>query len=338
MSFKSHIVADSINSFGNRITTFLITFPRYILAEFNTHRMFSRNSASSRAIPFKKMVKAVQDHPFIPSEWMKDHPGMQGNEYLNESDSHWSAETWTTARDKAIEQATLLNQKYGVTKQMANRLLEPYMWHTCLVTSTEWENFFALRAHKDADINIQTIAFMMLSDYNNSSPVKLQPGEWHIPFRDKMPEFDYSDVLNTATGLYGFTLNDAIKISTAVCARTSYTIIGEDTKAPDFGVDIRLHDKLAQSGHWSPFEHIAKCMDNDEYLGNYISKTQSVIYCSEEEWLKADPGRKISTSFTLGLTVKVFIEFGWCGNFRGFIQHRKQFKYENRNDNRVKKQ
>ena len=52
---KAVIAADSINVKGKRITTFIVTMPRIVLAELNTHRVFSRNSASSRAIPFTKM-------------------------------------------------------------------------------------------------------------------------------------------------------------------------------------------------------------------------------------------------------------------------------------------
>src|SRR6185369_7117160 len=83
---KAEIVADSINEKGNRITSFIVTFPRIILAEKNTHRVFSRNSASSRAIPFPKMVKSVRENPFIPIAWQKDHKGMQGTEYFSKEE------------------------------------------------------------------------------------------------------------------------------------------------------------------------------------------------------------------------------------------------------------
>jgi len=150
------IVADSKNEQGDRIITFVVTFPRIVLAEFNTHRMFSRNSASSRAIPFEKMLDKVQNHPFIPIAFQKDHKGMQGTEYLtpdNEKKSgilkfrsdHDTAKTaWLMARDKAVNTAFSLNT-HGVTKQLCNRLLEPFMWHTVIVTATEYENFFKLR-------------------------------------------------------------------------------------------------------------------------------------------------------------------------------------------------
>lgn len=157
------VIADSKNEFGQRITSFIVKFPRIILAEFNTHRMFSRNSASSRAIPFEKMLKLVQEDPFIPIAWQKDHKGMQGTEYFtNEEMDHTYFDDllekidgkilvkdslereWLNARANAIRQAETLS-KLGVTKQICNRLLEPFMYHTVIVTATEWENFFALR-------------------------------------------------------------------------------------------------------------------------------------------------------------------------------------------------
>ena len=150
MKIEAKVIADSISVRGERITTFLLTFPRIILAEFNTHRAFSRNSASSRAIPFKKMVESVENNPFIPIAWQKDHKGMQGTEYLDKvphggsSDEDFAYDMWLEARDAAVENAKQLNN-LGVTKQLCNRILEPYMWHTVICTATDYENFFKLR-------------------------------------------------------------------------------------------------------------------------------------------------------------------------------------------------
>lgn len=146
------IVADSIDPRGNRITSFLLTYPRFIHSELMTHRMFSRNSASSRAIPFEKMVKMVEEDPFIPIAWQKSHKGMQGNEYFTDSENiKGCVNEWLKARDYAVQQATVLNEDLGyggVTKQLCNRLLEPFMWHTTLVTATELNGFFELRCPK----------------------------------------------------------------------------------------------------------------------------------------------------------------------------------------------
>lgn len=143
--FECTILADSVNQFGNRITTMKVTFPRIILAEMNTHRMFSRNSASSRAIPFERMLKMVEDNPFIPIAWMKDHKGMQGTEFFEYPiDIQREQSDWLGDRDLAIIKARARSER-GITKQLVNRTLEPFMWHTAIITCTEWENFFALR-------------------------------------------------------------------------------------------------------------------------------------------------------------------------------------------------
>src|ERR1700722_20098868 len=103
---KAKIIADSINPCGNRLTTFVLEFPRMILAELNTHRMFSRNSASSRAIPFETMLKSVRENPFIPMRFQKEHKGMQGTEYF-ESEAHdMCVADWLRARDAAVRAAT----------------------------------------------------------------------------------------------------------------------------------------------------------------------------------------------------------------------------------------
>jgi hypothetical protein len=144
---SAEIVADSINPQGDRITTFLLTFPRFILAELNTHRVFSKNSASSRAIPFHKMVDMVEEDPFIPIAWQKDHKGMQGTEYMIGADADQSKVLWDVSKNEAVLTAIDLHN-HGVTKQLCNRLLEPFMWHTVLLTATEFENFFKLRCPK----------------------------------------------------------------------------------------------------------------------------------------------------------------------------------------------
>lgn len=140
---EATIIADSINE-NHRIITYLLTYPRFIHSELMTHRVFSRNSASSRAIPFDKMVKSVHEDPFIPIAWQRDHKGMQGTEYITNEEVSELKELWLQAADKAIWHAKSLNEE-GLTKQLCNRLLEPFLWHTVIVTATEYDNFFELR-------------------------------------------------------------------------------------------------------------------------------------------------------------------------------------------------
>ena len=144
---SAKIVADSISPQGDRLISVLCTFPRIILAEVNTHRMLSKNTSSSIAIPFKKMVESVQNDPFTPIAWQSKHSGMQGSEYLTGSSEIKLLENkWLEARDLAVQQATLLENS-NVTKQLCNRLLEPFMWTTMLITGSKegWDKFFNLR-------------------------------------------------------------------------------------------------------------------------------------------------------------------------------------------------
>ena len=313
----AEIIADSISPSGNRLTTFIVTCPRIVLAEFNTHRMLSRNSASSRAIPFKKMVEKVENEPFIPIAWQKDHKGMQGTEYWTNNETVQEAlnlhtpainyfdRIWLEARDAAVYNACHLSQK-GTTKQLCNRLLEPFLYHTIIVTASDWENFFALRAHEAAEIHIQNLAFKMLEIYNNNTPKLLKPGQWHIPFGNKITKSSLEEQFGRKIKrLEGQEL--AVKIATARCARVSYlNYEGEN----DYKKDIKLHDRLSSMGHWSPFEHCAKAMSTEEKF----------LYSTSKPAI--DDGSKL-------------YDYGWSGNFKGFIQYRKTFQGENKNDTRV---
>ncbi len=264
---EAKIIADSINTKGDRITSFVMTFPRIILAELNTHRALSRNSASSRAIPFERMLKMVEEDPFIPIRWMKDHSGMQGNEFFSselcdnsKNETYTITSTlkneWLTARNNAVKIARQMSI-LGLTKQIVNRLLEPFMWHTAIVTATEWQNFFALRANDAAEIHLQELAYKALEAMNENKPWVLLDNQWHIPFGDNMRE--------------GLSKNDKIKIATARCARVSYmNFEGKD----DYEADFKLYDQLLKSGHMSPMEHCAKADSNAISISNFVGWTQ----------------------------------------------------------------
>ena len=307
---KIQIIADSISPQGHRLITAIATFPRYLLAEVNTHRMLSRNSASSRAIRFEKMVQSVMENPFIPFKWQKDHAGMQGTEYFTEqeiADLHL-VEDHLVARDYAVEMAQRQNKK-GVTKQLCNRYLEPFMYHTALISGTELENFFALRAQEAAEIHFQDLAYKWLDAMNESEPKQLRAGEWHIPFGDDMD----IDALSKHFDIFKEKQVDAmVKIATVRAARISYATPGSLMKH-DYEADLKLHDRLASSGHWSAFEHCAKVMTDAEYKTNFRKEIVAPEYSG----------------------YMVDAEFGRCGNFRGFIQYRKMFTDENRSDSRL---
>ena len=274
---KASIIADSINNKGKRITSFVVTMPRIVLAELNTHRVLSRNSASSRAIPFAKMLEMVKKTPFMPIQWMKDHSGMQGNEFFTEEPEIEAVKAaWLEARDNAVASAEKLSA-LGLSKQFVNRGLEAYMYHTVIITATEFENYFALRAHEAAEIHIQKLAFLMLEEMNNSTPKLLQVGEWHIPFGENMDEIKINSMYVGPDGMKEqeeWLQRAKVKVAVARCARVSYTVVGEEGKPDNYENDIKLHDRLLGMGHLSPFEHCAQCTDNEGWSGNFQGWTQ----------------------------------------------------------------
>lgn len=300
MSIKAEIIADSINPKGCRLTTFLLEFPRFVLAELATHRMFSKNAASSRAIPIEKMIQQVIDNPAMPVWWGKSQSGMQAKEELNDSiktfydpylndgiamtEKELAKRLWLRARDEAINRVTELN-KLGLHKQIANRILEPWFNIRIILSGTEFENFFALRAHPDAQPEIQALAYKMLEEYNKSAPKKLEAGEWHIPFGDKIdytrlavlgitqtPDYDEKYDMSENEGQQAW-LDEWIdeakrKIAIARCARISYlNYEGND----DYTADIKLCDRLFGNipRHLSPAEHVAQAVNDDIFIGNF---------------------------------------------------------------------
>lgn len=395
---EARVMADSKNTFGDRITSIVITFPRYILAELNTHRMLSKNSASSRAIPSKRMLQMLKDNPFIPMAWQVDHPGMQGNQYIEDQKLiDVITGEWIQACSMAISKAESLSggivkseglgteeeiPNTKVTKQLTNRLLETFMWHKVLITGTEWENFFKLRCpqytgcnrrgdivrfrsrkdalsymekdgvdisnlrHDDilgwlqinkgqADIHMMFLAEAIWDAMNESTPVQLQPGEWHMPFGDDIddqriketpitirsddevsiqtrinPVFDFQ---NPERDFPIWLQNQRLKIATARCARTSYmNFEGSNNYELDFdlygsllirpytnrkGVTFAEDDPI----HASPAEHCAKAMTERE----------------RETYIKGVGEDEDSGHYLFNDSSK-----GWCRNFRGFIQYR----------------
>ncbi|HSX02596.1 MAG TPA: FAD-dependent thymidylate synthase [Candidatus Saccharimonadia bacterium] len=257
MAYAAKILLDSISPQGVRLITFEVTFPRFILAEFNTHRAFSRNTASSRAIPAKKIWERTEAEPFVPSYWGKNQKGMQADEELSPAEQTEAERLWRNALAAALDHAKQLAE-LGVHKQLTNRILEPFMWHTALVTATEWDNFFALRAHPAAQPEIQTIARMMKELYDTNQPQLLQEGQWHLPLI-RPEEFGEAD------------LETLKQVSSGRCARVSYLT---HDGVRDLEADVRLHNQLREGGHMSPFEHVARPMTAAEYaqtpfLGNF---------------------------------------------------------------------
>ncbi|MAT51468.1 MAG: hypothetical protein CMK32_09830 [Porticoccaceae bacterium] len=237
--FSAKVLADSFYE-DSRLTTLELTYPRFVHSEVLTHRMLSRNAASSRAIPVSRMLQDVRDNPVIPIHWGKNQKGMQAWQEVDPDGAAMSEALWLAARDEAVSVVEQM-QKIGVHKQIANRLLEPWMWITVIASATNWSNFFALRCHPDAEPHIRKIANLAKVAIIKSSPQILEAGQWHLP----LIGFDGDEKLTTI---------ERVPVSTGRCARVSY--LTHDGKR-DVRADIDLHDRLVQAGHWSPFEHQA---------------------------------------------------------------------------------
>ena len=177
---SARILADSISPDGIRLVTFEVTFPRIVLAEFNTHRTLSRNSASSRAIPVKKMLKMVKENPYVPSVWGKNQRGMQAENLVTDEIAASSEIEWLKARDSAVKHVEKLLE-LGIHKQLTNRLLEPFMWHTVICTATEYGNLFNLRNNSAAHPDIMKPVALMQGLYESHEPFVMDYGEWHLP-------------------------------------------------------------------------------------------------------------------------------------------------------------
>lgn len=242
---------------GARLDTLLIRAPRILLAEMNTHRAISKNTASSRAIPIAKMIDQVMNDPFVPEVWTKNQPGMQGYELLSEALEEQAQTRWLLARDEAVRQAEWMVE-IGCHKQIVNRLLEPFMWTLACWSGTEWDNFFALRDHPAAEPHIQILAKAIRKARDEAEVQVLEPGDWHLPFADGSDNWNMVRYHEGSAGLDWAGILERVKVlSVARCASTSYLTVegGEMTLERA----QKIYDSLSGPPlHASPYEHVAQ--------------------------------------------------------------------------------
>ena len=249
------VIADTIWN-GKRITSLQCHFPRFILAQVNTHRMFSRNTASSRAVPVQKMIDRIKTEPVIPVHWGLNQAGMVAQEEIAQKEKPLAQFIWENAMNHALFASKQL-QEIGLHKQIANRLLEPFMYVDSVITATEWDNFFKLRLHEDSQPEIQLLAQKMKEAMNKSVPAKSQV---HLPYI-------MDDELNEASKASKATIDiflELAPLSAARCARVSY--LNHEGKTPDFKKDMETFQKLKSGGHWSPMEHQAIAITEPEFF------------------------------------------------------------------------
>lgn len=246
MTIEAKVIEDSVSKLGVRLITLQLCYPRFIHAEFMTHRVFSRNASSSRAIPVAKMLAQVRDNPAMPIHWGANEPGMQARAELSGEAREKAISAWRTAATLAAKTAESM-MECGLHKQVANRILEPFQHIHVIMTSTEWDNFFELRDHPAAQPEMQALARAMRGAINTSTPRTVQAGEWHLPYVTADERND-AFWLERQLGLAA--------ISAARCARVSY--MNHDGTLPNIERDRELARTLFSSRHMSPFEHAAK--------------------------------------------------------------------------------
>lgn len=275
--YETKVLADSIAK-GKRLTTLQTTIPRFVLSEFNTHRDFSRNSASSRAIPVAKNIEKVRNNPFVPEAFAKNRKGMQEGDPLEGSVNQYVRDAWLTLRDAAISTAKTL-EMFEVHKHWANRPLELFNDQTIIVTSTRWANFYALRNHPEAAPEMRFVAQSMLAAMETSTPKELSVGDWHLPL------ITNDDIIDKV--MCGNDDHYLVKISVARCARVS--VLTHDGKL-DPEADFTLYERLASKGHMSPLEHAVKVANDQEIMKYALWKCRNPeIYGTENPVYNFDP-------------------------------------------------
>lgn len=294
------VIADSISKVGQRMITLEIEYPRWILAELNTHRMLSKNSASSRAIPIKTLHKHIQEFTAIPVYWGKNQSGMVAEEELSKLEQESAEAIWVSARDVAIRYAATLDA-LKLHKQTTNRITEPWMMMKTVISGTEWNNLIWLRHHPDAQPEFRELARCILEAITASVPVRLAPGQWHLP---------YVEVVTTGGSQLFFSsgaeisLEDAVTISASCCAQVSYRKNDDSLeKAKDIYSKLNIGSET-DPAHASPLEHQARVMKNAA-PSSLFGWEEGATHIDREGWL-------------------------WSGNLKGFIQYRKLIPNEAR--------
>lgn len=292
---SAKVISDSIHK-DNRITSFELVYPRIIHAELMTHRLFSRNAASSRAIPIMKKIKMIWKNPFVPTKWGSNQKGMQAGKDLDGFKKTAAKIAWLTASKFACVFALLL-YKIGLHKQLTNRVLEPFEWYKVVVTATEFDNWFWLRNHKDAQPEIQILAKLMFQCMKYNEPLRIKKGEWHVPYiiRERVGKGRIKYYINDVDYAISdpISLDDAIKVSMSCCAQVSYRLTDMSLEKAQ-----RIYDRLISSTpvHASPSEHQATPIYNK--VNTPLKQTQDgVTHLDKKGNL-------------------------WSGNFKGWVQYR----------------
>jgi thymidylate synthase ThyX len=248
-TITANIIKHSISKNSPEIATLHLRYPRLMHADFMTHRVFSRNAASNRAMPTTTIISNIENDLVLPLKHFKNQKGMYGSELLNENDTN-NCNDLINSLWKETKEVVLKLDELGLHKQNKNRYLEAFQHIDVLLTTTEFENFFNLRCEIDAQPEIQELGNQIRIALKNSTPTVLQEGEWHLPFITDKDRATYD-------------LETLKKCSTARNARISY--LKHDKNDPDLNSDLELFNDLYTKRHESPFEHIVRPITEKEF-------------------------------------------------------------------------
>lgn len=259
MTVTAKVIAHSSAPGSPDLITLQARFPWWLLPEMNTHRVFSRNYGSTRAIPIAKLIEEAIHDPALPEVWTSHQPGMQGGSDLTHTQVACAEEQFFKARDAAVS-AVRVMKDLNIAKQNANRLLMPFIHVEGIVTATDWQNFFDLRCHPDADPTMRALAEAMRDAIEASEPKRLFAGEWHLPYVDTAA-WDWAYEATRLSLEPDAMFKALAPVSAARCARVSY--LRHDGQQPSVEDDLTLAERLLASKHMSPFEHQARVTGDD---------------------------------------------------------------------------
>lgn len=285
-NIKAKVIADSITKDGKRITTLEVEYPRFMHSEFLTHNSISKNYSSSRAIPVKTFADLILNNMAFPLFFGKNQGGMKAKEEVSKDSIKLIKKLWRKIGEEMVEESLFLAEDCSLHKQIANRITEPFQMIKGVITATDWDNFFNLRLHKDAQPEFVLLANAIYQAIQNSTPIQLLSGEWHTPYVNRYrvgKELRYS-IEDEYCNIITLDEETAKKISVSCCAQVSY-------RRTDSSIEkaIKIYDMLVQAEviHASPFEHVATPVADFSYIENedYIT-IRTINSDSPDTWEK----------------------------------------------------
>lgn len=324
------VLADSISPEDVRLTTLECRYPRFIHAEVLRHRVDSHSVESSRAVPTEINIKKVKEDPFVPESFNKRVKGMGVGEALDGEAREEAEKMWRESARAMAWRAGQLND-IGIDKSRANRLLEPFMYVKDIITATEWSNFLALRCPPGEDVDLdfpaqpefQIFALLVRQALRLSDPKQLQHGWWHLPGATGLELHQLCQLREGKTvGDPDAFVNDLKRACPRRLAKISFDNLN---KPEDIEISIAKTGELVSFGHFSPTEHVARPMSFEDLMDGSPVQSKILVPASEiSRAIHSGMGNDPDMSFVECVNTAQC----WAGNFRGWVQFRKEISGE----------